>query len=347
MATPDKTCPSGDGKFSLRSRNRVRELWQRTTVLLMVAAAFPLRICSPSLSGRIGIGLGKLAYRIARRHRRRACANLHLAYGEAMSRQERENLTCRVFQHFGRCVVEFVRGPALTEAEFSRMVTCEGWEHIESARAGGKGVLMFTGHIGNWEILGRWLAGVRRLPLTVVAKDPKSPALARYLRAMREGAGFAVLSKGESARSLLRVLRRGEAVCLLADQNSADLFTPFFGIPTGTVAGPATLALHAGVALVPIFCVRKPDGSFLVRCLPALPVSAGSESGDRVLQLTAAMNLSLERMIREYPDQWLWLHNRWKSAFEERNTDRAWSTDAKDALANGGFEEARRRWQGR
>ena len=95
----------------------------------------------------------------------------------------------------------------------TRSVSCEGWEHIAAAQARGKGLLLVTAHLGNWEILGRWLTNIQGLNLTVVAREPENPALGRYLRRMREGAGFAVLSKGESARGLLRILKRGDAIC--------------------------------------------------------------------------------------------------------------------------------------
>jgi KDO2-lipid IV(A) lauroyltransferase len=312
----------------------------------MVMATRPLQACSSVAAQRFGTRLGTLGYHLAVRQRKRSCANLHLAYGDTLDAPARAALTRRVFQHFGRGIVDFLRAPTLTEETLRRQVTCEGWEYVEAARASGKGVLFCTGHIGNWEILGRWLANAQHLPLTVVAKDPKNPAFARYIRAMREGAGFAVLSKGESARTLLKTLKRGEAICLLADQSSADVFTPFFGIPTGTVAGPATLALHAGVALVPIFCVQKPEGDFLIRCLPALSVPESKDHSERVHGLTSAMNRAFETVIREYPEQWLWLHNRWKASFDERYIARAWQCDGQTPSQTEPFLIAKKRWSG-
>jgi KDO2-lipid IV(A) lauroyltransferase len=155
---------------------------------------------------------------------------------------------------------------------------------------------------------------------------------------MREGAGFAVLSKGRAARDLLRILRRGEAICLLADQSSSDVFVPFFGIPTGTVAGPASLALHTRALLIPIFCVQLPDGSFRVVCLPPITVRRTEDHDADVARVTADINAALEAAIREYPDQWLWLHNRWKASFDERYSARAW----KDADAH---QSALSRWR--
>jgi KDO2-lipid IV(A) lauroyltransferase len=281
---------------------------------------------------RLGARLGDIGYRVAGRQRRRALANLRLAYGDALSVPEREALVGQVFRHFGRGIIDFLRGPMLRPEDVSGMVTCEGWENVATALAAGKGVLMVTAHFGNWEILGRWLATVKHLPLTVVAREPESAAMGEYLRTMREGAGFKVLSKGASARDLLRALRRGEAICLLNDQNSGDVFAPFFGVPAGTVNGPATLALHSGAPLVPIYCVQTPDDTFHVVCLPPVAVAKGTGDGERegrqdeVARITGALNAVLEGVIRQHPDQWLWLHNRWKSAFAEVNRERAWTS---------------------
>ncbi len=305
----------------------------------MTGAASTLQALPRSTALRLGTGLGRIGYRISQSKRKRAIKNLHLAYGdEGLSPIEREQIARGVFEHFGRSLVEFLCAPKLTPEAVASMVTCEGWEHVAAAQAKGKGILLVTAHLGNWEVLGRWLALVQHLPLTVVAKDPKQPAFAAYLRRMREGAGFAVLSKGESARDLLRVLRKGNAICLLPDQNSGDVFVPFFGVPCGTVAGPASLALHTGAPLIPIYCVEEGTG-YRVICLPEIKIENAAGGEAEIARLTTEVNAVLEAVIRRFPSQWLWLHNRWKSAFEEKNHARAWQTEV-------GFADALARWQG-
>ncbi len=273
---------------------------------------------------RLGDRLGNIGYHIASKKRKLADSNLKLTFGTDLSSSDRDSLIRGVFRHFGRSTVAFLRAPMFSTGDIAQQVTVEGWEHLEKAYRDGKGVIVATGHIGNWEMLGRWLAQVKKLPVSVVAKDPKGPVLADYLRKMRESAGFAVLSKGESARPLLRVLQRGEVVIILPDQNSGDVFVPFFGVPAGTVAGPASLALHTGATLLPVFFLAKSDGTFRAIIQQAIPtLSTGSREED-VKRIMTAFNGVLESMIRQYPSQWLWLHNRWKSAFEEKNRARAW-----------------------
>jgi Kdo2-lipid IVA lauroyltransferase/acyltransferase len=324
-------------------------LWQRLVVTAMVHTAKCLQGISPATSCRFGNALGNLAYYVAKRQRRRALANLHLAYGEELTSAQRAVLTRRIFQHFGRAIVDFLRAPARNIIDLSQAVSSEGWEHIATALNRGKGVVLVTGHLGNWELLGRWLATVQKVPLTVVAREPDSPALAAYLRSMRENAGFTVLSKGESARGLLRALRRGEAILILNDQNSGDLFTPFFGIPAGTAAGPASLAQHSGASLIPLYCMERPDHSFLVKCLPPIDVAPmateTAASGEtrcekqaEVVRITTRLNEILEGMVRQHPEQWLWLHNRWKSAFDETQRHHRWSDET-------AFYSARERWK--
>jgi KDO2-lipid IV(A) lauroyltransferase len=309
--------------------------WQRFVLSLMTGATTPLRALSRPAALRFGTILGSLGYYLALRSRRQAVSNLRLAYRDELTAAQRESLTKRVFQHFGRCVVDFLRAPTLGPEQLSALVTCEGWEHVEAARKAGRGVILVMAHLGNWELLGRWVARVQDVPLTVVARDPRSPALTEYMRAMREGAGFAVFSKGSSAGGMLRALRRGEAIGLLPDQNSGDVFAPFFGVPAGTPAGPASLALHTGAVLIPVYCVydpASPEHAFKVLCLPPVDATPTGAKDADVARIMAELNLALEGVIRQYPDQWLWLHNRWKSAFEEKNRERAWPDGKPDAL---------------
>ena len=310
---------------------------QRLALTAMLGFEAGVQCLSRPAAMRAGEGLGRLAYRAAGRQRRFAERNLRLAYGDLKTPHERNRLTRDVFQHLGKCLVDFLRGPALGPAQMDALVSCCGGEHLRAALDKGKGVILLTAHLGNWELLGRWVSA-QGIPLTVVAREPEDPLLGGYLRRMRENAGFAVLSKGESARELLSVLRRGEAIILLPDQNSGDLFVPFFGVPAGTVAGPASLALHTGAALLPAYCLREADDRYRILFLPPIPVRATGDREADVSGVMAEVNRVLEEVIRRYPDQWLWVHNRWKSAFEEKNRPR-WP-------AGFDFAAARARWQG-
>lgn len=341
--TGDPTSASGTPKRTEPRESHLKTLWQRCALAMMVSATRPIQKMSPAASRRFGSALGRLASRIALKQRRRALANLSLAYNGTMTEGERSALMVGVFEHFGRGLVDFLRAPTVTREELEANIVCDGSEYIKDGLAAGRGIIFVTGHIGNWEALGRYGTQVLGLPLTVIAKDPRDPALAAFLRRQREGFGFSVLSRGESAREALKTLRRNEIICLLADQNSGDTFAPFFGVPAGTAVGPAALALHTGAALLPIYCLNQEDGRFHIRCFP--PIST-ARTGDRAAdehRVMAEFNLSLESIIREYPNQWLWIHNRWKSSFETANHERAWgpvSEDQKDA-----YQQAADHWR--
>lgn len=291
---------------------------------------------------RFGERIGALAYRVAAKQRRFADRNLRIARfpHPDTTAQERDRFIRSVFTHFGRMLVDFLRGPLFTPAEMDRLIACEGREHLRAAQEAGRGVIILTAHIGNWELLPRWLAANGN-KLTVVARDPHDPALADYIRALRENAGFAVESKGGAARELLTVLKRRETIFLMPDQNSGDLFAPFFGVPAGTVAGPAALALHTGAVILPTYCLLEADYCYRIRILPPLDTRPTGNKAEDTARIMTEANLILESVIHEHPAQWLWLHNRWKSAFEAKNQERAWG-DFPDA----DFAEAQARWQG-
>jgi len=257
--------------------------------------------------------LGSLSYSLMPRYRRVARANLRRAYGDQWSEAQVAAIARRSFQHLGMTLVEALWMPRLTTGALRRLVRLEGREHLDAALAGGHGAILISAHYGNWEIMAPRLvdAGYR---ISTIARDADDPGVNRILNDLRRGAGQQILPRASATRPALACLRRNEVLALLLDQNTlkGGVFVPFFGIPAATAAGPATLALRTGAPLVPIFCVRQPDRSHVARILPPiLPESVGDTAAD-VLRLTAAITAAIEAQIRAEPEQWLWIHNRWK-----------------------------------
>jgi len=176
-----------------------------------------------------------------------------------------------------------------------------------------KGVLLITGHFGNWEMMARWLA-IHGYPLNVVARDARDPAATKLLADTRTGSGANVLYRGNSARAVLQCLKKKEIVGLLPDQNAADVFVPFFGLPTGTVDGPAVIHLKTGAPLLFSWCVRDSRGGFAIHFEPPVVVTPTGDRAVDVAEVMTLINAHLEARIRLYPTQWLWLHNRWKAS---------------------------------
>lgn len=314
-------------------------LWQRFVLTAFKAASRGVQSLPRRSALRMGAALGRTAYRVDKRRRHYANRNLRLAYGDTLSPAEREAITRATFAHWGTTVFEFLRTAALgPEAMDALVAGVEGWEHVVAAQASSSGLIVVTGHLGNFEFLGRYMAA-HGLPSTVIVREPADPAFAAYLRGIREYGGNVALGKGAaSVRVLLSLLKKGQTVTLGIDQNSGDLFVPFFGVPAGTVAGPALLALRTGAPLLPAFCLLDPDDRYRLIFLP--PIHANS-TGDREADTARTMtevNAVLEGVVRRCPEQWLWIHNRWKSAFQEKNRSR-WPEGAD-------YEAALQRWNG-
>jgi len=183
-------------------------------------------------------------------------------------------------------------------------------ENFDEAESMGKGILALTGHMGNWERFGHWATSIGR-HLSVVARDANQSDVQNRVAKIREHTGIEVLSQGNSARSILVKLRQKKIVALLPDQNADEIFVPFFGRMAGTVLGPAVLHQRTGAPLLPSYCVRTGVGKYRVIVRPAIDLE---NTVHDLAVVTTQVNAALESVIREYPEQWLWMHDRWKNA---------------------------------
>jgi KDO2-lipid IV(A) lauroyltransferase len=267
--------------------------------------------CIPDIAKaeRRGETLGKLWHRIDRKHRERCGSNLALAFPE-MSERDREKLTMQVFLHFGRVAADFLRSPIRTNEEVLSTTTVDQEDLIALAEGQNRGIIAVTAHFGNWERFSHWCTATGR-PIAVVARDANQSGVQQKMQAIREKNGMVVLSRGNAARGVLQRLRNRELVGLLPDQNTDECFVPFFGKPAGTVLGPAVLHQRTGAILLPAYYVRTGVGQY--RLILKDPVDLENQESDPK-EIMAQLNSSLESVIREYPEQWLWVHDRWKES---------------------------------
>lgn len=259
---------------------------------------------------RVGARIGRALFRFSRKHRERALSNLALAFPE-MGDSERRALAKKVFEHFGMVATDFMRTTARTDEEVVSMMEVDGEDSIRRAVEGGKGTLLVSAHFGNWERAAQY-AKAQGLDIYAVQRDADDQQVQVDVVRLRESTGMKVISRGNAARQILALLRENKLVALLPDQNCSESFVPFFGHPAGTVLGPATLSRRTGAALVPVFCARIGPGRYRMHLLPALEPKPGID--DPILALTHSMNEAIESIVRKYPEQWLWFHDRWKSA---------------------------------
>jgi len=260
---------------------------------------------------RAGSWIGALGWLLLRRDRRRSLDHLAIAF-PALSERERRKLGRASFLHHGRtlgeCLALFHAGPE----DLTRWVEVAGWEEVERARSAGRPILIVTGHCGNWELLAATINS-RGLGMAVVARSLDNPTQQRLLAGLRERFGTTTIERGVegAARRLLGALRAGKALGMLIDQDTKvdGVWVPFFGRPAFTPVGAAKIALRQNTAVLPTFIERRADGTHRATFHPALDLP--DDPPDPV-GATAAMTEAIEAQIRRVPEQWVWMHRRWR-----------------------------------
>ena len=273
-----------------------------------------------------GAFLGGIVWHL-RIRRRVVLDNLRLAFPEKAEAERRE-IARETYRNLGRMIPDFVRVPSLPRAELERIFVYEGWERFQEAIDRGKGVIAATGHYGNFEVLAaaHTLRGVRVTMITRQMGKSGANDLWRALR-RRSGVEDLVVKKGSTLAAAVRSIRAGRFLGYVIDQNQAlrhAIFPTFFGVPAATAPTPAVLAMRSGAAVV--FVVSHPLGDGRHRVVfegPLDPPSTGDRERD-VLAFMQDLNDRLERHVRAHPEQWYWLHRRWKT----RPVERASSPDA-------------------
>jgi len=256
--------------------------------------------------------LGRLWHLVDRGHRRVARENVSLAFPEWDPVRVRRLVRAN-FAHLGAVGAEFLGLASMTRDELLRRTAFEGLVHLEDAKAQGRGVFILGSHQGNWELAG---AAVTALipPVFFVGRRLKNGAVDRKVTALRETFGGHAIPHRNAARPVLKALREGGVVGFLMDQKALEkeaVRSCFFGRPVATNQGLALLALRAGAPVVPTFG-RRVEGGQVVSFLPALEPPAGGDLAERVLRFTEAFDATIEAAVRAVPEQWFWVHRRWR-----------------------------------
>jgi Kdo2-lipid IVA lauroyltransferase/acyltransferase len=263
----------------------------------------------------VGIGLGQLVYLLHSKLRRVGMRNLELAFPDKTPRERRRILRGE-FSSLGRQLAEVCLFPRYSRENVRQIVVYDGFENFERAQALGKGVLYLTAHLGGWE-LSAFAHSLYGHPLHVVMRGMDNPYLDRFVQGLRTMHGNRAVDKDNFVRGLLSAMKAGETVGILMDTNMTPpqgVFVDFFRIPACTASGLARIALRTDAAVVPGFTLwDRALGKYRLRFDPALTlVRTGDEEAD-IMANTALFTRVIEQYVRRYPDQWLWVHRRWKT----------------------------------
>jgi len=266
------------------------------------------------LARAAGISIAWAVYVLHGKLRRVGMRNLELAFPEK-SLTERKRILHGVFTSLGRQVAEVCLFPKYTPQNVSKTVVYEGFENFERAVARGKGVLFLTGHLGAWE-LSAFAHSLYGHPLSIVMRPLDNPYLDRLTRRYRTMHGNKAVDK-DFARGLIAAMRKGETVGVLMDTNmiaSQGVFVDFFGIPACTASGMARVALKTDAAVVPGFTIWDPQlKKYRLRFDPPVTLVRSKNREADVIANTQLFTKVIEDYIRRYPEQWLWVHRRWKT----------------------------------
>ncbi len=264
---------------------------------------------------RLGALLGDLIRRVSKRRRAIAAANLAYAYGDELTAGERERILRESFRHFGMVALEAMKLATMPDRSVAELVTmsAEAASKAQELLNSGSGVIFVSAHYGNFELAARWLA-INGHEVVVVARAARDRRTNELMTGLRRRNGMIAIRRDLAGRPMVAALRKGGCVAILADQNAEDVVVPFFGKPTGTVDGPARLAIHTGAKIVVGMCDRLPDGRFLMVVEGVIEADRTADRSAEVLRITTLLNEMIERAVRRNPEQWLWFHNRWRSS---------------------------------
>lgn len=295
---------------------RERALYRALTFISAIGRRIPLR-----LGQFFGRALGRLAWHVARRERRKALTHIGFAFPSWTEAQRRDAVR-GMFRHLGMSVFELAWLPNLTRDNYKRISHFEGHERLLEIIDSGRGVVIFTAHCGNWEWLS-FATGLLGRPVSVLQRERDSPEMNRYITELRARAGVHTIDRGSgsSARDMIQAIRRGGILAFVIDQNirTESVRVPFFGKDALTPIGPAKLAVRTEAVVVPAVAERLADGTHRLVFLE--PIECKRD--DDPAALTAHATKLIEEHIRRVPEQWVWMHDRWRERPQWDVTDHA------------------------
>jgi KDO2-lipid IV(A) lauroyltransferase len=283
--------------------------------LVLKGFSFLINLFPEGIALWMGRQMGNAAYYLDWEHRNVAHQNLRIAFGQEKSEEERRSIAKRNFQHMGMMLIEFFRILGMDMETYKKKVSVEGVEEALKLLEQKKGGLLLIGHFGNWELMGI-MSKVIQIPILAIAKPIKqNEKLYRFILEIRDKAGLRIISPENATQKVIQALSKNWLVAVLIDQRakrSRGVWVDFFGKKAPTTRGLAVMAIRSGAPVVPAFMIRSGFQKHrLVVKKPVELVLTGDMDKDVEINMQRFTRV-LESMIREYPDQWVWIHRRWE-----------------------------------
>lgn len=275
--------------------------------------AFIIYLIPLGVSLNIAAFFGALAFRLLGKYRRTTIENLKMAFGDEKTDEEIVGIARRVFENLAKGGVELINFPKITKEKLGELVTLKNAHILDEAYGRGKGIVLLTAHFGSWELLALTLR--LNYPGVTLGRRLYFDKYDQFLNRLRKVHDINVVYRDESPRRMLKVLKDNLILGIVADQDIDSIggvFVNFMGRPAYTPGGPVALAKASGAALIPALIIREGDHHTLVIEKPVELVDTGNKEADLVTN-TQRWSDVIERYIRQYPDQWVWMHRRWKT----------------------------------
>jgi KDO2-lipid IV(A) lauroyltransferase len=271
----------------------------------------------------VGKMLGTIAYYAIGSRRHIAIDNLQHAFPDASPR-ELKVIAKGAFRNYGITMMEFLWFPRLTDDRVARLVNINNPELLKDGFSRGKGMVMLSGHFGNWELIAFAVAYLCKIPFAIIIQTQSNALVDKVINTHRCLRGNKVIPMGMSVREIIKTLNSGGVVAIAPDQSGPmeGAFVEFFGRSVATHQGPAVFALRSGAPLQMGFIIRRHDGSYDVQLEEIASADLTGLNEENVRTLTQRHTALLERYIRKYPDHWLWMHRRWKHTWESVQKER-------------------------
>jgi KDO2-lipid IV(A) lauroyltransferase len=264
--------------------------------------------------------LGRIAYHLCVKDRKRALCNLKLAFGNTKTESEIQSIAHKVFENLAQTTLEVVQFPKLNSEKVEAFVEIgDAYEVYRQLLSEGKGLIALTSHIGNWELLGG-IFTLKGFKGKAIVKNIYYEPYHRWIEKLRLSIKIQTIGRDQSSKAILTWLAQGGLIGILPDQDISELkgvFVDFFGTPAYTPVSPVKLSLASGAPILPIFLIRQPNDRYKIVLGKVIRPVIKTTRQEAILEYTRQWMGSCESIIRQHPEQWGWMHNRWKTKKDE------------------------------